>query len=68
MYDNAPLHRAAATKAMLNEMQIICMNWPLYSPDLNPIETVWYWMKQYIMRNYPEKMTKAQLREAIQAA
>ncbi len=26
-------------------MQIPTMVWPAYSPDFNPIETIWSWMK-----------------------
>jgi transposase len=28
------------------------MEWSPYSPDLNPIETVWNWMKDYIEDKY----------------
>jgi hypothetical protein len=42
--------------------------WPPFSPDLNPIETVWDKMKDYLQDNFPEQMTYAQLRIAVQKA
>jgi DDE superfamily endonuclease len=30
------------------------MEWPPYSPDLNPIEHVWAQLKQWINDQYPE--------------
>ena len=42
--------------------------WPPYSPDLNPIETIWDKMKDYLQDNFPERMTYPQLRAAVQEA
>src|SRR6266487_4354933 len=42
--------------------------WPPYSPDLNPIEKIWDWMKDYIENIFPEQMTYPQLRAAVQEA
>lgn len=35
------------------ENYITNIEWPLLSPDLNPIEYVWNGMKDYIQRHYP---------------
>jgi transposase len=45
MQDGAPGHAAAETREELHEGDIHPIFWPAYSPDLNPIETVWNQMK-----------------------
>jgi len=52
MQDGAPGHAAAETQDF-HERGIYPIFWPAFSPDLNPIETVWNRMKDYIMR-YPD--------------
>jgi hypothetical protein len=52
MQDNALGHAAASTVEDLRERGIIRVVWPPFSPDLNPIETVWCWMKDWIQHRY----------------
>ncbi|GFX12014.1 transposable element Tcb2 transposase [Trichonephila clavipes] len=40
MDDNAQSHRILAVKELLESEDITRMDWPAYSPDLNPIEHV----------------------------
>jgi transposase len=32
------------------------MEWPLYSPDLNPTKNLWALLKAEILKRYPELM------------
>jgi transposase len=49
-HDNAPAHNAASTKQWLEDHRVRAIEWPPYSPDLNPIENLWAILKQEIHR------------------
>lgn len=48
--DNAPWHTAKIIKAYLNTKKVNRMSWPPQSPDLNPIENLWKWIKDLIAK------------------
>lgn len=52
--DNAPVHTAFLVRNTLNELGFEVMEWPPYSPDLNPIENLWALLKAEILKLHPE--------------
>ena len=52
IWDNAPCHIARVVTAHAEELGIEVINLPWYSPDLNPIERLWEWMRQEVTRGH----------------
>ena len=59
MQDNAPCHRAQNTATEFDRLGISSMHWPAFSPDLNPIESLWNTMKDYIAMKYQEDISES---------
>ncbi len=68
MHDNASGHATGTTVEELRERGINPIFWSAYSPDLNPIETLWCIMKDYIQLHFGEKLSYDRLREACKEA
>ena len=47
--DNDPKHRARITQQWFLDENVTVMDWPSYSPDLNPIENIWGTLKKHLM-------------------
>ncbi len=65
MQDNAPCHTARAVSKFLEEHGIEFIKWPPYSPDLNPIENVWNWIKSKREREFSDPADQAELIDQI---
>ena len=69
MQDNAPGHKAASTRRLLEQAGVSIISWPAFSPDLNPIETVWNKLKDWLGQRYPDhKCSYEELRRRVQEA
>ena len=62
--DNAPLHWTDDIMRWFEEKGIELLQWPSNSPDLNPIENIWGWIKAEVKRENPKTMK--QLRNSLQ--
>jgi transposase len=62
-HDNAPIHTAHKVTQWFQKKNIIIMDWPACSPDLNPIENVWKLMKDNIQKreNFPRTVDELKI-------
>ncbi|GFU61519.1 transposable element Tcb1 transposase [Trichonephila clavipes] len=60
--DNVPWHRAKVVQKRLKDNTVNRMNWPGQSPDLNPIENLWFKIGYEISKQKPSN--KLELIEA----
>ena len=77
MQGNASIHTAKKVKAWFLDHGIpFVLNWPPYSPDLNPIEHIWWALKTRMCEVFPEvsadisdsKDSRQRLESCLQAA
>jgi transposase len=54
MQDNAPIHTAHTSREWLEVHCVHTVNWPPYSPDLNPIEHLLWALKKKLHELHPE--------------
>lgn len=66
--DKASIHTAKHTKMWLMENGVGIMPWSAKSPDLNPIENLWYILSTRVYANGTQYDSKEALQKAIQKA
>jgi len=54
MHDNASIHTAYAVVDWFTEIGIPLADHPLFSPDMNPIEHIWFHLKKQVLLLHPE--------------
>ena len=53
MHDGAPCHRIRVVKKFWGDKNIRQLDWPVNSPDLNPIENLWMLLKNKVSEKQP---------------
>lgn len=54
LQDKDPKHTAKASQEWYKKNNVDLLYWPTYSPDLNPIENMWAYLKQLLHEKYAE--------------
>jgi len=63
--DNAPIHRANVNHRWFETKGIAVMEWPSYSPDLNPMENIWAALSRRVYSEGKQYNSKKELKLAI---
>ena len=61
MHDNAPCHVSKEITSFLADTGVEFLEWPAYSPDLNPIKNVWAWIKYKLYTEFDSCTSKQEL-------
>jgi len=56
--DNAPCHSSRKTRQWFREQHVRLLSWPGQSPDLNPIENLWAYLKTQVQKRKPKNVVE----------
>ena len=59
--DNAPTHKGNLVKRYFQEKNTVAILWPMYSPDLSPIDNCWSFVKMRLQKEINEVKSNADL-------
>ena len=65
MEDNASVHKKICIPAR-ETLGMMTLDWPPNSPDLNPIENIWSYMKKIIARDYAEISSVQEMKAIVE--
>ena len=65
MQDNARPHVTRASLAYLQANNVSLLDWPAYSPDMNPIEHLWDHLDRQVRARTPPPRNLQELRQAL---
>ena len=61
-FDNDPKHRSLKALEFYKEYNIKIIDWPINSPDLNPIKNIWAKIKNKLCRQEFDNINKLRKR------
>lgn len=65
MHDSAPFHRAKVVTECLKNNNVNVLEWPAFSPDLEPIENIWEVLARLVFGDRKQYNTVAELCTAV---
>lgn len=63
---NDPKHTSKLAKKWFEDHKVLVLDWPPYSPDLNPIENIWTFVKQQLCKFETAPKSMHELWERVQ--
>ena len=63
--DNAPIHKANMVKRYFQKKNTTPLPWPVYSPDLSPIENCWSLLKMRLQKEIHQVKSNADLAQRV---